>query len=58
MTGIFIEKGGDTSGKHMPKEKVVLGNGEKRAVCKPRGEAAGETGPAATSILGFQPAEP
>lgn len=53
MTGILIEKGGDTPGKHMPKEKAVWGNGEKRAVCKPWGEAAGETGPAATSILGF-----
>ena len=43
---------------HMRKGKSRWGQGEKVAICTPRGESSGEASPTDTLILDFQPLEP
>ena len=55
MTGVQEKE--ETTGMLAHGEEPMWGHREKVDVCKPRREASGETKPAATSILDFQPPE-
>lgn len=46
-----------TPGKYIHSEKAMWGNREKAAICEPRREALGETKPADSLSLDFQPPE-
>ena len=54
---IFIKRGNWHTGRHTSIVKAVWRLREKTAVCKPGREASGETEPAHTLILDFQPSE-
>ena len=48
----------ETPGAHAHRQKAIWRHSKEVAICEPRREASGETKPANTLILNFEPPEP